>query len=156
MRPLLAFALALSLATSCSSRKDDDALGKNAIEAMRELNKDDVSFALKLNEALAKLRGALLRGSGDAAETIKTVILPLVDEHLAKIDRAVATGDAYLSTLPDEKPIASFEAVRKRGDAFRKARARFVELEAKARAGATSEQIGQALMEIGLMLTIGN
>jgi hypothetical protein len=153
VRPLLAIALALSLATGCSSRKDE-ALGKNAVEAMRELNEADASFPLKVNEALAKLRGELVRGTAGVADAIRTAILPLYDEYLAKIDRAVAMGDAYLATLPDKKPMASFEVIRKRAEVIRKARAQFVELEAQARAGATLEQIGQALMAISVNLML--
>jgi hypothetical protein len=149
-------ALLVVLAIACSSSGGNDAeLEKSATQAMAELNTADDMFPKQITEALTKLSAGLIMGTSGAADTIKTKILPLVDGYLATIDRAVATADAYLATRNDEKSKQALEVIRKRAEGFRKARARFAELEQKARAGASADEINQALMGIGLMLTVG-
>jgi hypothetical protein len=153
-------ALLIVLAIACSSSGGNDAeLEKSATQAMAELNTADATFPKQITDVLTKLGAGLIMGTSGAADTIKTKILPLVDSYLATIDRAVATADAYLATRNatrnDEKSKQALEVIRKRAEGFRKARARFAELEQKARAGASADEINQGLMGIGLMLTVG-
>lgn len=153
VRPLVSFLLVLAI--SCSSNRGNDAeLEKSATQAMAELNTADDTFPKQITEALTKLSADLIIGTSSAADTIKTKILPLVDHYLATIDRAVATANAYLATRNDETSRQAIEVIIKRGEAFRKARASFAELEQKARAGASVDEISQGLMGIGLMLSV--
>ena len=151
LQPLL-----IAFVIACSSRGGNDAaLEKSATQAMADLNAADDTFPKQITNALSGLGAGLIGGTSGAADTIKTKILPLVDSYLAVIDRAVATADAYLANKNDDDSKRALEAIRKRGEAFRKARARFVELEQKARAGASADELGQSIMQIGVMLSVG-
>jgi hypothetical protein len=143
------------LAMACSSTGGNNAeLEKSATQAMADLNIADDTFPKQITDALTTLEAKLIMGTSGAADTIKTKILPLVDGYLATIDRAVTTADAYLATRNDEKSKQALDVIRKRAEAFRKSRARFADLEQKARAGASADELNQGLFGIGLMLSV--
>jgi hypothetical protein len=144
------------LAIACSSRGGNDAeRAKAASQAMAELNTADDTFPKQITGELSGLGASLMMGTEGAADRIKTKILPLVDSYLATIDRAVTTADAYLADKNDEPTKLALDKISKRGEAFRKARTRFVELEQKARAGISVDDLGKSLMSIGVMLSVG-
>ena len=157
MRLTLAFfvAVVVALVVACSGGNDDAALERAAIQAMTDLNAADETFPTQFTKELAGLTGILIMGTDGAADTIKVKLLPLIDGYLATIDKAVALADKYMATKQDEKTKAGVDAIRKRAEAFHKARERFVELEQKARAGATADEINSGIMGIGLMLSVG-
>jgi hypothetical protein len=70
------------------------------------------------------------------------------------IDRAVGAADAYLARKNDVASRQAVDSIRKRAVTFRTARARFAALEQKARAGASTEEISQSLMGIGMLLSV--
>jgi hypothetical protein len=142
------------LMLACSSRNDEE-LGRTATAAMKELDAADEAFPRQFTEVSGKLGADLLFGPSRAAETVETKLLPLVDDYLAVLDRAVAAADKYLATADDDTSKRNVEKIRKRGEGFKKARERFVELAQKARAGATAEELNKMMMTIGVMLTVG-
>ncbi len=153
MNTLCSFLIVLAIA--CSSRRSNDAeLEKSATQAMAELNAADDTFPTQIAEAVSKMTTGLYFGTSGVADVIHANILPLVDRYLATIDRAVTTADAYLATRNNVSTKQALEVIRKRAEAFRKARARLAELEQKARTGASVDEISQGLMGIGLMLSI--
>jgi hypothetical protein len=154
MRTVHSFLIVLVIA--CSSRGGSDAeRAKAASQAMAELNTADDTLPTQITRELSALGASVMMGTEGAADRIKTKILPLVDSYLATIDRAVTTADAYLADKNDAETKQALEKIRKRGEAFRKARARFVELEQKARAGISADDLGKSLMSIGVMLSVG-
>jgi hypothetical protein len=151
MRTLLVVLVMLA----CSSRNDEE-LGRTATQAMKELNDADDAFPKQIKEASVQLGADLLISPARAADTVKTQVLPLFDRYLATLDRAVTAADAYLATLNDETSKQNVDVVRKRGAAFRRAREGFADLEHKARAGVSTEELNKLLMSIGVtMLTAG-
>ncbi len=144
----------LVVALGCSNRSAE--LGQTASRDMRALDRADESFPTKLAEAFSKLGAALIINPSNVAVTVKTKILPLVDEYVATIDRAVSSADAWLATTEvDDTMKRNLEIIRKRAEAFHKARERFVTLEQKARAGVSADEINQMLMTLSLMMSIG-
>jgi hypothetical protein len=150
-----ALSLLIVFAIACSSRSSDPDLGMSATQAMIDLETADATFPKQLTSALTELEAHLITGTTGAADAIKDKILPLVDGYLATIDRAITKSDAYLASIDDETSRQALERVRTRAEAFRKARARLAELEQKARAGASGDELNKGLFGIGLMLSVG-
>lgn len=150
-----ALSLLIVLAIACSRGGNDADLGMSATQAMIDLETADATFPKQLTSALTELEAHLITGTTGAADAIKDKILPLVDGYLATIDRAIAKSDAYLATIDDETSRQALERVRQRAEAFRKARARLAELEQKARAGASADELNKGLFGIGVMLSVG-
>jgi hypothetical protein len=121
---------------------------------MEKLNTADETFPKQYRSALAELEGHLITGSAGAADTIKDKVLPLVDGYLATIDRAVAMADAHLAKRLDEPSKQALERVRKRAENFRKMRQGLANLEQKARAGASADEINKGLTGIGIRMML--
>jgi hypothetical protein len=150
-----ALSLLIVLAIACSSRSSDPDLGTSATQAMIDLETADATFPKQLTSALAELEAHLITGTTGAADAIKDKILPLVDGYLATIDRAIAKADAYLATIDDETSKPALDRIRQRAEAFRKARPRLAELEQKARAGASADEINRGLVSTAMLLSVG-
>lgn len=147
-------ALLLGFLLACSSH--DDALEQRAAQAMAALNQADQAFPPKVTAAIQGLGSDLLTRPALVADKIETVLLPMIDDYVRTIDRAVSEADAYLATVNDRQSKHSVDVIRKRAEAFHKARAGFAALEQQVRAGASAENISQALMSIGLQLSFGS
>jgi hypothetical protein len=134
--------------------KADNAKFDAANEAMIALNRSDAELPERYTASIAKLTTAATLEPTRVADHIRTETLPLIDEAIALIDRAVTAADAYLATKSDTRMKAGVGVIRLRLDAWRATRERFVALEAKARGGATGDEILGGLAAIGLMMSI--
>jgi hypothetical protein len=105
---------------------------------------------------MSSLSTDLLLAPARAGETLRRALVPMVDEYLATIDRAVRISDAYLARAPDASVAANLEKIRKRAAAVRAFRGKLGEVQAQLERGAPADELARTLSAAGFSLLLSD
>lgn len=127
-----------------------------ASDAMKQLNAQDERFPPAFQRAMSSLPTDLLLAPARAGEKLRSTLVPMVDEYLATIDRAVRLSDVYLARAPDASVAANLERIRKRAEAVRAFRGKLGEVQTQIERGALTDEIASTLTAAGFSLLLSD
>lgn len=127
-----------------------------ASDAMKQLNAQDERFPPAFRRAMSSLPTDLLLDPARAGERLRSTLVPMVDEYLVTIDRAVRISDIYLARAPDQSVAANLERIRKRAEAVRAFRGKLGEVQAQIARGALTDEISSTLTAAGFSLLLSD
>ena len=119
-----------------------------ASAAMRALNQADEAFPAAVREGLARVGVEAMVRPAQAGVVLEREVVPQFDAYLITLERAVAGAERVLANSPDPAVARNVELIRARGATTRKMRDALVELRGSIAAGATSDEIAQAMSTI--------
>jgi hypothetical protein len=141
LRLVLVLTLTAGWCVGCGGGRAD---GTQQLElanaAVAALNAEEAGFVSSFQRAMPDLALAMATSPARAGDKLAG-LRPLLDHHLAALDRAITASDAYLAVQADPTIAANLEKIRRKRRAMAAGRERLAALATSAANGASAEQL---------------
>jgi len=113
-------ALLIAFAACHGGGPNQDALGREANQALVEYRRVITADAPTFSDSLISLTSHLVTGSSEAGAILQQRVMPPLDRAIGAIDHAISASDAYVATgvKIDTSTKTSLETLRRRSKAL--------------------------------------
>jgi transcriptional regulator with AAA-type ATPase domain len=131
---------------------------RKATAAMTAVNEAQTTLGDRFSKTAVKVGTTAVFSVSNAGAIVQAELVPLIDDYLGKLDRALMLSTAYLAFHPELPPETrtAFDALVTRAHQFHALRDQLVQLADRAAKGElTGEQLAQQLATAAMALVTG-